>query len=128
MGKMSRVARGLVVYAFVRLLPSAEAEVACDKDPQGALQRAINAARPGDVILVTGTWEENLDIAETRHRITLDGGGKATINGTDPAAFTISVRGSGIGTKGFTITRGIEDIPPPQSAHAHKTIKRTQST
>src|SRR5260370_6227321 len=92
MGKMSRVARGLGVYAFVRLLPSAEAEVACDKDPQGALQRAINAARPGDVILVTGTCEENLDIAETRHRMTLDGGAKATINGSAPHALTISVR------------------------------------
>ncbi len=128
MEKMSRVARGLVVYAFFRLLPSAEAEVACDKDPQGALQRAINAARPGDVILVTGTCEENLDIAETRHRITLDGGGKATINGTDPDAFTISVRGRGIVIKGFTITGGIDGIRVQQGGQAKidgNTIERT---
>ncbi len=128
MGKMSRVARGLVVYAFVRLLPSAEAEVACDKDPQGALQRAINAARPGDVILVTGTCEENLDIAETRHRITLDGGGKATINGTDPDAFTISVRGRGIVIKGFTITGGIDGIRVQQGGQAKIDGNRIERT
>src|ERR1700682_4589864 len=108
MEKMSRVVRGLVVYAFFRLLPSAQADVACDKDPQGALQRGIDAARPGDVILVTGTCKENLEITETKHRIPLDGGGKATINGIDPDAFTISVRGRGIVIKGFTVTGGID--------------------
>lgn len=128
MEKMSRVAFGVVVCGFFRLLPAAEAQVACDKEPQGALQRAIDAARPGDVILVTGICKENLDISETRHRITLDGGGKATIKGVDPDAFTVSVRGRGIVIKGFTITGGIDGIRVQQGGQAkidRNTIEKT---
>ncbi len=105
-----RAIYGLVVLgAFLLLLPSvavAQVEVDCDKDPPGALQHAIDAASPGDTILVSGTCNENVTIPEGKDRITLDGGGQATIRGPDATGNTIRVRGRGITITAFTITGG----------------------
>jgi parallel beta-helix repeat protein len=97
-----------VLVAVIWLLPSVVgAQVDCDIDPPGALQAAINAASTdGTTITVSGTCNENVTIAEHKHRLTLEGGGTATINGADPTAHTIFVRGRGTTIRGFTITGG----------------------
>lgn len=74
--------------------------VDCDKEQPGALQRAIDLARSGDTIQVSGTCNENVTIPVGKDLITLDGGGTATIIGPDPALNTISARG----VRALTIT------------------------
>jgi parallel beta-helix repeat protein len=82
------------------------AQVDCDKERAGAVQRAVDRARPGDTILVSGTCHENVLIAEETARITLNGGGSAWIVGPDVTRNTISIRGQGITVTGFTVTGG----------------------
>ena len=55
---------------------------------------------------MTCTCNENVVVREEKSRITLDGQGTATINGPIATDHTITVRGSGITIKGFTITGG----------------------
>jgi parallel beta-helix repeat protein len=90
--------------------PRGWAEVDCDKEHSGALQRAIDRARPGDTIMVRGTCNENLTIPVGKDLITLDGGGTATINGPDATLHTVQVRGRGITITRLTITGGREGI------------------
>jgi parallel beta-helix repeat protein len=59
---------------------------------------------------VSGTCKENLVIHEEVARITLDGQGKATIEGADAGKRIIEVRGRGITIKGFTVTGGAHGI------------------
>lgn len=73
--------------------------------PERAIGQAIKTLKPGDTLLVSGTCNENLEIGEEIHRITLDGQGTAIING-DASANAITVRGSGITIRGFVITGG----------------------
>jgi parallel beta-helix repeat protein len=67
--------------------------------------QAIKRLKAGDTLLVSGTCNENLDIVEEVHRITLDGQGTATING-DSSGSAVSVRGTGITIRGFVISGG----------------------
>jgi parallel beta-helix repeat protein len=83
--------------------------VDCGRDAPGALQRAIDAADPGDTVLVQGTCTENLFFPEGKDRLTLDGGGTATIVAATAAEDTVLVRGRGITITGFTI-RGGRDV------------------
>ncbi len=96
-----------IFTALLWLLPSAveaKGELDCKKD---SLQAAIDLAKPGDVITVKGTCKENLVIPEEVHSITLDGKGKAKINGgKDNTTNTVTIRGRGITITGFTITGG----------------------
>jgi parallel beta-helix repeat protein len=73
--------------------------------PQKTIGEAIRTLKPGDTLLVSGTCNENVEIGEEVHRITLDGQGTATVNG-DSSANAISVRGTGITIRGFVITGG----------------------
>jgi parallel beta-helix repeat protein len=73
--------------------------------PEKTIGQAIKGLKPGDTLLVSGTCNENLDIGEEVHRITLDGRGTATING-DSSASAVSVTGTGITIRGFVITGG----------------------
>ncbi len=100
--------RGLVVLGALLWLLSSVAEAATTQVDcsSASLQAAIEKAKPGDTLLVSGTCEENLVIYEEVVRITLDGQGKATINGPDKGKPTIEVRGRGITIKGFTVTGG----------------------
>jgi len=97
----------IVVAASLWILSSvgeaATVQVDCSS---GSLQAAIDKAKPGDTLLVSGTCKENLVIHEEVVRVTLDGQGKATINAPDATKHTITVRGRGITIKGFTITGG----------------------
>ena len=81
--------------------------VDCDKEQPGALQRAIDRARPGDTILVSGTCNENVTLPEEKGGITLHGGGHATVHGLDATSSTISVRAPGATITGFVITGGL---------------------
>jgi parallel beta-helix repeat protein len=74
----------------------------------GSLQTAINGAKSGDIISVTGTCNENVFIY--KNNITLDGGGTATIKGPDATNSTIYVYGNRVTIKGFTISGGFEGI------------------
>jgi parallel beta-helix repeat protein len=102
----------LVVGAILSFSDSADLRATlrtvldCDKQASGALQRAIDHAGPGDTIRVSGTCQENLTIPEGKDRITLDGGGEATVVGPDATQNTVSIRGRGITITGFTITGG----------------------
>ena len=79
----------------------------CAREHPGALQRAIERARPGDTIRVSGTCHENVAIPIGKDLITLDGGGTAIVDGPDPTLNTISARGvRGITITGFTIRGG----------------------
>lgn len=72
----------------------------------GSLQAAVDKAKPGDTLVVTGTCNENVRIPEQFAKITLDGGKAATVNGKDPNRHSIEIRGRGITIKGFTVTGG----------------------
>ena len=66
--------------------------------------------RSGDTLLVSGTCNENVVFSAARNNITLDGQGSATINGADPTANAIIIRGRNITIKGFNITGGSRGI------------------
>ncbi len=59
---------------------------------------------------MSGTCKENLVIYEEVARLTLNGQGKATIEGPDTSKPTVQVRGRGITIKGFTVTGGGQGI------------------
>jgi parallel beta-helix repeat protein len=83
------------------------AHVDCAKEQPGALQRALDRARSGVSIHVTGTCNENVTVPLGTDLLTLDGGGNATINGPDAAVNTLSARGvRGLTIRGFRITGG----------------------
>lgn len=73
--------------------------------PEKTIGHAIKTLKPGDTLFVSGTCNENVQIGEEVHRITLDGQGTASIN-ADPSANAVSVRGTGITIRGFVITGG----------------------
>jgi parallel beta-helix repeat protein len=93
--------------------------VDCDKAPAGTLQKAINAANPGDTILASGTCQENVTIPLGKDEITLDGAGAAAIAGSDSTRPTVLVRGKDITIKGFTITGGLSGIAVTQGGRGH---------
>jgi len=121
MKKLTPFATGtlIVVAAFLWILSSVGEAATVQVDCSSAtLQAAIEKAKPGDTLLVSGTCKENLVIHEEVARITLDGQGKATIEGRPDAGPTIRVRGRGITIKGFTVTGGGYGILVAHSGHA----------
>jgi hypothetical protein len=99
----------LAAAVFLWLRPSV-GEAQPDKHtltcgPNKTIGQAIKTLKPGDTLFVIGTCDENLEIGEEVHRITLDGQGTATING-DSSTATVTVAGRGITIRGFTITGG----------------------
>jgi parallel beta-helix repeat protein len=80
--------------------------VDCSAIPPQSLQAAVNAARPGDTIKVTGTCNENVNIQEEKTRLTLDGQNVAVIHGPTPAGDPLFVRGRNILIQNFEITGG----------------------
>jgi parallel beta-helix repeat protein len=97
----------LVLLGAMLVMPvAASAQVTVDCNAGGKVQPAVNAARPGDTILVLGVCVENVRFNDEATRITLDGRGSATIHGPNPAANTVLVAGRNITIRGFTITGG----------------------
>ena len=67
--------------------------------------------RPGAIVLVSGTCNENVEITEAFDGIVLDGQGGATINGPDAARDTLRLVGvRNLTIRGFTITGGRDGI------------------
>jgi parallel beta-helix repeat protein len=95
------------------------ARLDCNKEPAGAVQRAVDRARPGDTILVSGTCNENLLVPVSADQLTLDGGGNASIHGPDPTLNTIQARAvRQLTVRGFTITGGRVGVSIDRGASA----------
>jgi len=73
------------------------------------IQDKIAAARPGDIIQVSGNCGENVAIPSEVVRITIDGQGKTVIQ-APPKGDGFFIRGREITIKGFTITGGRDGI------------------
>jgi parallel beta-helix repeat protein len=86
------------------------ANVTVDCDAGGSIRAALDRVKPGDMVLVSGTCNENVVVAAELQRITLDGQGKAAIKAPSPASATVAVTGREIAIKGFTITGGRNGI------------------
>lgn len=78
--------------------------VDCNKG--GAVGPILSRLKPGDVVLVRGTCQENILIQSELQRITLDGQRKATIKAADARRPAIQVLGREVTIKGFTVTGG----------------------
>ena len=93
------------------------ATISIDCDLKETIGGALSRLRSGDTMVVTGTCRESVSIQRQACKITLDGQGKATIQGPDPTlvptsptAFAIFVEGTDITIKGFTIFGGSHGI------------------
>lgn len=96
-----------IVLLFLGLTPNIGAttlNVDCNKG--GAVGPILNRLKPGDVVLVHGTCQENILIQAELHGFTLDGQRKATIKAADARRPTIQVLGREVTIKGFTVTGG----------------------
>ncbi len=114
-----RAIRGLVFFAVLWFLPTAGRAATLSVDCSSAsLQAAIDKAKPGDTLLVSGTCKENVAVLEETARVVLDGQGKATINGPDASKPTVVMRGRGITLKGFTVSGGRDAINVTQGGQA----------
>jgi len=110
--QLIRITLMLSLTLVMLALPSAgaAATVAVDCDTGGKLQTAVNAAQPGDTVLVHGVCNENITVRDELARITIDGQGSATIHGPNAGAATFTVLGRNITIRGFTITGGRQGI------------------
>ena len=96
--------------------------------PGQSLQAAVDAARPGDIINVTGVCNENVSIGTGKHSLTLDGQNAATINGPNSGIPTLTVRGTNILIRNFEITGGVVGIDIERGSTAvidHNNIHNT---
>ena len=122
----NRKLRPVVAVAFVSILLLAEPlsaspgwHVDCDRGdslqaifrPAGEGSGTPLLLRPGLVVLVSGTCNENVEITEAFDGIVLDGQGVATIHGPDAARDTLRLVGvRNFTIRGFTITGGRDGI------------------
>ena len=127
----SSAARGGVIVLGVlclsRLSPGAAAQapnqgwatVDCDKEPAGALQRAIDRATPGQTILVAGTCRENATVPPDKEPLIIDGGGSGAIDAPDAAVNALQVRGPrAVTVRGLTVRGGRAGIDVSRGATA----------
>ena len=82
------------------------------------LQDAVNAAQPGDTILVSGFCAENVLVRNDKVRLFLDGGGTAVIDGFDLTKPAVDIRGKAIAIQRFTIFDGSSGIAVQRGANA----------
>ena len=81
------------------------------------IQSKVDAAQPGDTIMITGTCNEAVVV--NKDGITLDGGGTAVIDGSGMDAAVIRIWGhQNVTVKGLTVQNGIYGIELAQSAAA----------
>ncbi len=76
----------------------------------GTLQALADSALPGTTINVTGTCNENLLLRNEKQRLTINGGGTATITAPSNTSPAVNIRGKGILLQGFTITGGSNGV------------------
>ncbi len=99
---------GLVVWLCPSLTEAETITLGCS--PTATIGESLKTLKPGDTVLVSGTCSENIVIPESVQNITLDGQGKATINGPDAKRNTVVVGGRAITVKRFAITGGRSGI------------------
>lgn len=112
----SAAIRGIIVASFlassffltVSLSEAKTVKLACSANK--TLNNTIPKLKPGDVLVVSGTCNENVLIQPNINRITIDGQNLATINGADPAETTLRIRGHDITVRNLTITGGNNGI------------------
>jgi len=83
-----------------------------------SLQAVVDSAFPGAVIPVSGSCNENITVRSDKERITLDGGGTATIHGPSTNSPTVNIRGKGILIQGFVITGGSDGVEVNRGSNA----------
>jgi len=109
----------LLLFLAGEAAATAARHVDCDRgqslqalfSPAGRIKALPLLLRPGAVVVVSGTCNENVEITEEFDGITLDGQGTATINGPDSARDTLRLIGvRNFTVRGFTITGGRDGI------------------
>jgi hypothetical protein len=86
--------------------------------PADSLQAAIDAAQPGDRLIIRGTCSGNFLISNEKSRLTLDGHGRGSIAGTSPFSPAVNVRGKGILIQRLYIQGGSDGIHVNRGANA----------
>ena len=85
-----------------------------DCDNGETITGALQFVRPGDTLMISGTYNENLLLSSPKgayNGLTLDGQGTATIAGPDPTLNVIELAGvSGFTIRGLTITGGNDGL------------------
>ena len=110
----SRIGNAILLGAlsFSALLANA-ATVSVDCDAGNTIMAALANVKPGDVVLASGTCNEQVSFAPEMVRITLDGQKKTTITHPGKAApspHTVFIRGKDITVKGVTVIGGLDGI------------------
>ena len=97
-----------IILIFLAIGPGqiGAATVTFDCNKGGAVGPLLSRLKPGDVVLVSGTCQENIVIQPELFRITLDGQRKATIKAADAMRPAIQILGREVTIKGFTVTGG----------------------
>ena len=78
--------------------------------PADSLQTAMDLAQSGFTLSVAGTCNENVLIRNEKQRITIDGGGTASISAPSTSSPAVNIRGKGILLQGFTIAGGSNGV------------------
>lgn len=113
------------LLSFAPIADGATIDVAC---PAQTVQSGIDIAQPGDMVVVTGTCNENLIVRNEKQRFFILGNGTATLNGPSASSPTLNVRGKGIFIGGFTITGGSRGVQLNRNSNAIITDNTIQST
>jgi parallel beta-helix repeat protein len=116
--------RGTLLAAFfaamflLSVVPSEAKVVKAACSVKKGINAAILKLKPGDILVVTGTCNENVVIPQHISGITIDGQNSTTINGIDPAETTLTNRGANNTIKNLTITGGQTGIQIQRSSSA----------
>ena len=125
------VGGAVVVLGLSAAPPIGAATVNVDCSAGGAVGPILSGLKPGDVVLVQGTCQENIVIQPELQRITVDGQRKATIKATDGRQPAIQVLGREVTIKGLTVTGGFFGIAINRGATAvvdNNTIQHAAGT
>jgi parallel beta-helix repeat protein len=81
-----------------------------DCESGGTIAKALDKARPGDIVFVSGVCVENVELGEGLFGVTLEGGGTATIAAADPTLDTVRIYADEVVIRGLTITGGRDGV------------------
>lgn len=83
---------------------------AVDCDRGGIIMKALEKLRPGDTLFISGACAENIEVGDSFHHITLDGGGTGAISAPDPTLDALRIYGDQVTVRGLTISGGRDGI------------------